>query len=140
MKTLRNIIIPVFIILTVLSLQVFSASPGRSGRGGMRGGWGRNVTPDDPNPRTIAPYFTKATSGAKAPDPNGFLQRWMLLEPITNGLRTNTVFTEAYIRNAFINTEYFPKQYEVTPKDGDKVTVVARHERAGTVRAEVELG
>jgi len=123
MKTLRNIIIPVFIVLCVLSLQVFSASSDRSGRGGARGGrYGRSVTPEDPNPRTIAPYFTKATSGAKAPDPNGFLQRWMLLEPIVNGLRTNTGFNEAYIRKTF-SDEYFPKQYEVTPKDGDKVTV-----------------
>jgi hypothetical protein len=46
----------------------------------------------------------------------------MLLEPISNGLRTNAVFTEKYVRDAF-NTEYFPRQYEVTPKHGDKVTV-----------------
>ncbi len=122
MNTLRKIIIPALIVLAVLSLQVFSASSDRSGRGGMGRGWGRNVTPVDPNPRTIAPYFTKAAGGAKTPDPNGFLQRWMLLEPISNGLRTNTGFTESYIRNTF-KTEYFPKQYEVTPKDGDKVTV-----------------
>ena len=63
-----------------------------------------------------------AKPGSKAPDPDGFLQRWLLLEPIPNGLRTNTGFTEAYVRSAF-NTEYFPKQFEVIPKDGDKVTV-----------------
>ena len=122
MNTLRNIIISAFIVITVLSLQVFSASSDRSGRGGTRGRYGRNVTPEDPNPRTIAPYFMKATSSPKAPDPNGFLQRWMLLEPITNGLRTNTGFNEKYIRETFKN-EYFPNQYEITPKDGDKVTV-----------------
>jgi hypothetical protein len=129
MKTLRKIIIPAFIVIAVLSLQVFSASAGRSGRGGGTGGGmgmggrsGRSATPIDNTPRTIAPYFTKATSGTKAPDSDGFIQRWVLLEPIVNGLRTNTGFNEAYIRNAF-NTEYFPKQYEITPKDGDKVTV-----------------
>lgn len=132
MKTLRKIIIPAFIILAILALQVFSTLPGNTAyaaargggtRGGAGGGFGRSTTPVDPNPRTIEPYFSKAKAGPKAPDADGFLQRWILLEPITNGLRSNTGFTEAYIRNTFINTEYFPKQFEVTPKDGDKVTV-----------------
>ncbi len=127
---------PVFSILAVLAFQVFFAATGsaafaaesngaRAGApgGGARGGrLGRNVTPVDNKPRTVAPYFTAATATPKAPDADGFLQRWMLLEPISNGLRTNTVFTESYVRGAF-KTEYFPKQYEVTPKHGDKVTV-----------------
>jgi hypothetical protein len=137
MKTLRNFIISAFAVFAVLSLIVFFTSPvstayaaarGGNDRGGgmdMGGGRGRSTTPVDDKPRTLAPYFTKATPGAKAPDPNGFLQRWMLLEPISNNLRTNTGFNEAYIRNAF-STEYFPKQYEVTPKDGDKVTVAGQ--------------
>lgn len=32
------------------------------------------------SPRTLAPYFAAATSQPKAPDANGFLQRWMLLD------------------------------------------------------------
>jgi len=32
------------------------------------------------------------------------------------------VFTDSYIRTAF-NTEYFPNQFTVVPKDGDKVKV-----------------
>ena len=54
--------------------------------------------------RSIAPYFTSATSSPKAPDADGFLQRWLLLEPINKPNRTNTVFTYTYVRNAF-NTE-----------------------------------
>lgn len=121
MNLLRNIVVPAFGVLAALVFQGCSAESGGA-RGDMRTGYSRDVTPEDPNPRTIAPYFTPATSGAKAPDPNGFVQRWLLLEPITNGLRTNAVFSEPYVRNAF-ETEYFPHQYEVTPKDGDKVIV-----------------
>jgi len=33
------------------------------------------------------------------------------------------VFTDSYIRNAFIETEYFPAQFTVVPHDGDKVIV-----------------
>lgn len=72
--------------------------------------------------RSIAPYFTPATSSPKAPDSEGFLQRWLLLEPINKPNRTNTVFVDSYIRNAF-NTEYFPNQFSVIPQDGDKVKV-----------------
>jgi hypothetical protein len=72
-------------------------------------------------PRSIAPYFTQATTSPKAPDKDGFIQRWLLLEPINKPNRTNTVFTSTYVRNAF-NTEYFPNQLTIVPKDGDKVT------------------
>ncbi len=121
MTKFRNVVMLVFGILVVLAFQFFSTAPGSAARAAASGGRGRGEVIDTA-PRSLAPYFTPATASPKAPDPNGFLQRWMLLEPITNGLRTNTGFTETYIRSTF-NTEYFPKQFEVMPKDGDKVTV-----------------
>ena len=71
---------------------------------------------------SIAAYFTEATSSPKSPDVEGFLQRWLLLEPINKPNRSNTVFTDSYIRKAF-DTLYFPTQSTVVPNDGDKVTV-----------------
>jgi hypothetical protein len=73
-------------------------------------------------PRSLAPLFTPATSAPKAPDAAGFLQRWLLLEPINKPNRSNTPFVGTYVRNAF-NTEYFPDQFTVIPRDGDKVKV-----------------
>jgi hypothetical protein len=75
-----------------------------------------------PAPRTLAPYFTPASAAPKAPDKDGFLQRWLLLEPINKPNRTNTVFTGTYVREAF-NTEFFPNQFSVVPANGDKVKV-----------------
>ncbi len=72
--------------------------------------------------RTIAPYFIPATKAKKTPDAEGFIQRWLLLEPIKKPNRSNTVFTDSYIRTA-ITTEYFPNQFTVIPKDGEKVKV-----------------
>jgi len=72
--------------------------------------------------RSIALYFTTATPKPKPPDGDGFLQRWMLLEPIVKPNRTNTVFTGTYVRDAF-STQYFPDQFTVVPHNGDKVTV-----------------
>lgn len=72
--------------------------------------------------RSIAAYFTPATGKPKTPNDEGFLQRWLLLEPISKPNRSNTVFTDSYLRKAF-DTLYFPNQFTVLPKDGDKVTV-----------------
>jgi hypothetical protein len=72
--------------------------------------------------RTIAPYFEPATAAPKAPDSDGFIQRWLLLEPIVKPNRTNAVFVGTYIRKTFA-TEYFANQFTVVPSDDDKVTV-----------------
>ncbi len=76
----------------------------------------------DPRPRTLSPYFVKATAGPKLVDRDGFIQRWLLLEPISKPNRTNTVFTGAYVRAAF-EEQYFPNQFTVVPKDGEVVRV-----------------
>ena len=73
-------------------------------------------------PRSLAPYFTPATSSPKAPDSEGFLQRWLLLEPIDKPNRSNAGFTDSYVR-ANLTTNYFTGQFTVVPHDGDKVTV-----------------
>jgi hypothetical protein len=53
----------------------------------------------------------------KAPAPDGFIQRWLVLEPIpANGLTDRAV-------QAVVKKEYFPNQFTVIPHDGDKVTV-----------------
>jgi hypothetical protein len=103
MNMLRKIMMPGMGVLAALAFQLFS-----------------NAFEDAP--RSIAPYFTPATSTPMAPDKDGFIRRWLLLEPINKPNRTNTVFTGTYVRTAF-NAEYFPNQFTVIPKDGDKVTV-----------------
>jgi hypothetical protein len=70
--------------------------------------------------RSIAQYFTPVTTTEKVPDSEGFIQRWVLLEPINKPNRSNTVFTDSYLRAAFA-TEYFPNQFTVLPKNGEKV-------------------
>jgi hypothetical protein len=72
--------------------------------------------------RSIAQYFTPATKSGITPDDDGFIQRWLLLEPISKPNRTNTVFIDSYLRKAF-DTLYFPNQFTILPKDGEKVKV-----------------
>ena len=67
-------------------------------------------------------YFYPVTTASVTPDSQGFIRRWTLLEPIVKPNRSNTVFVDSYVREAFA-TEYFPNQMTVVPKDGDKVKV-----------------
>lgn len=80
------------------------------------------VTPEVPKATGLAPYFTPATSTPRAPDADGFLQRWLLLEPIAKPNRTNTVFTGTYVRQA-LTTAYFPGQFTAVPRAGETATV-----------------
>ena len=74
-------------------------------------------------PHTMAPYLHPAlANGPKAPDADGFLQRWMLLEPINKPNRGNTVFLAPYVREN-LNKEYFPGQFGDLPKNADHVKV-----------------
>lgn len=64
-----------------------------------------------------APTLTKPATREKAPDSDGFIQRWLVLEPIpANGLTDSVV-------QAAVKKEHFPNQLTVIPRDGDKVTV-----------------
>jgi hypothetical protein len=67
--------------------------------------------------QTAPVTLTPPASPEKSPNDAGFLQRWVLLEPIeANGLTDSVV-------QALVKKEYFPNQFTVVPKDGDKVTV-----------------
>jgi len=101
-----------FVILVALGLQGCSARA----KGTING------TAKSDTTRSLAEYFTPATTSKKTPNAEGFIQRWLLLEPINKPNRSNTVFTDSYIRKAF-DTLYFPNQFTVIPKDGEKVKV-----------------
>ncbi len=68
----------------------------------------------------LEPYFAVPATDSAAPDSAGFIRRWLLLEPIEIDVRSNTVFTDSYLRDAFY-TEHFPGQLTAWPADGDKV-------------------
>lgn len=61
--------------------------------------------------------LTAPASPEKAPGADGFIQRWLILEPIpASGL------TDAVVQT-IVKKEYFPNQFTVIPHDGEKVTL-----------------
>lgn len=73
-------------------------------------------------PGTMPNYFERQEADAVAPDSEGFIRRWLLLEPVEKPNRSNTVFTDSYLRDAFY-AEYFKGQSTDVPADGDVVKV-----------------
>ena len=67
--------------------------------------------------QALWPTLTSPSTPQRAPDADGFIPRWLLLEPIgVSGLTDSAV-------QAIVKKEYFPDQSTVIPHDGDKVTV-----------------
>jgi hypothetical protein len=64
-----------------------------------------------------APTLVRPLSRALAPGPDGFIKRWLILEPIAaNGLTDSIV-------QAAVKKEHFADQLAVLPHDGDTVKV-----------------
>ena len=62
-------------------------------------------------------FIMSPSSAEKAPNSDGFIQRWLILEPIrTFGLTDSIV-------QATVHTTYFTDQFTAIPGDGDKVIV-----------------
>ena len=77
---------------------------------------------------SLEKYMVPATGDTATPDQDGFLGRWLLLEPISKPNRSNTVFTDSYIREVF-GIQYFKGQLgDVLPKDGSKVKLTVEYQ------------
>jgi hypothetical protein len=98
MLMLHNIRVPALVILAGSALLTMTAAAGCAAR-------------------RPAPSPMRPVSAEKALNADGFIHRWLILEPIgANGLTDSAV-------QAAVKKEYFPNQLAVIPRDGDKVTV-----------------
>lgn len=66
--------------------------------------------------RAPAPTLSRPATPTKAADADGFLRRWLLLEPI----RTTSSLADSAVR-ALIGTEHFANQLTMLPRDGERV-------------------
>ncbi len=67
-------------------------------------------------------YFTPSTPEASSPDEDGFIRRWLLLEPISKPNRSNTVFTDSYVVENLC-PESYPGKFGSVPKRGSRTKV-----------------
>lgn len=71
---------------------------------------------------TLSKHFIVASAAKKAPDAKGFIQRWLVLEPVKKDIVRNNIFTDSYLRTTFSN-DNFSTDYTALPKNGDTVRV-----------------
>lgn len=77
----------------------------------------RAIRAADPTPPAAASTLSVPSTAEKGPTVDGFIQRWLILEPIPfNGLAESVV-------RAAVKTEFFPNQGSIVPRAGDTVTV-----------------
>ncbi len=72
--------------------------------------------------RTLSSHFTPATAVKKAPDAGGFIQRWLVLEPVKKDIARNSIFTDEYLRAAF-SVHNFSSDFNIVPKKGETVKI-----------------
>lgn len=87
-----------------------------AGIAGLLPGTGANAQATSDRPP--APTLMPPSSPTMTPDADGFIQRWLILEPIR---RPGSLADSAV--QAAVKTEYFPGQFTTLPRAGDKVTV-----------------
>ena len=81
-------------------------------------------------------YFTflgaQQSAGSSQPDANGFIRRWMLLEPISYNVRSNIILTDSYL-NENLSKQYFKGQFDDKrlPRNGEKVTAIGTELASG---------
>ena len=71
---------------------------------------------------TLSRYFTPASAAKKIPDARGFIQRWLVLEPVKKDIARNNIFTDNYLKTTF-STDNFSPDYTAIPKNGETVKV-----------------
>ncbi|PJJ84115.1 acetylxylan esterase [Mucilaginibacter auburnensis] len=117
----------VYLSLQVVAISAFAQVPGGAsgpGAGGPRRGPALPPIPlAEDTTHTLTKSFTQATNIKKAPDADGFIQRWLVLEPIKKNDRTNSQLTEGYLRETFASANNFSTDYNVVPKSGEKVKI-----------------
>ena len=70
----------------------------------------------------LSRHFTQASRAKKGPNEKGFIQRWLVLEPVRKDIARNNIFTDNYLRTTF-STDNFSSDFTQVPKDGETVKV-----------------
>lgn len=108
----------VFVIFLISQLTIFKASAqvlAQQQRPGLP-----PIPIKTDTTHTLSKHFKQATSIKKAPDEKGFIQRWLVLEPVKKDIARNNIFTDNYLRTTF-SADNFSNDYNTIPKNGETV-------------------
>jgi hypothetical protein len=122
MNRKHKCLLPVISFVIVAGLQI-------GGISGFAQGPGPGQRPSLPpipikgdTSHTLSKHFIPAAAGKKTTDAKGFIQRWLVLEPVKKDIARNNIFTNNYLRTAF-STDNFSSDYNSVPKNGETIQV-----------------
>ena len=120
-----------FVVL--LGLQVDAVTAFGQGPGGVAGPGagvprrGANVPPiplAGDTTHTLTKSFIPNANVKKTPDAKGFIQRWLVLEPVKNN-RSNTTITASYLKTTLASDNFSP-DYNAIPKNFETVKIAGQ--------------
>ena len=120
-KKNRPLLPVLVIIITMSGMTVFTTAFGQP-----PGTRPRTVLPPIPpkgdTTHTLTKHFIQASKEQKAPDPKGFIQRWLVLQPVRKDITRNNILNEKYLRDA-VSTDNFSDDFSAVPKGNKKSKV-----------------
>src|SRR5574344_661070 len=107
-----NSLLPVMAFVLLSGLQIGGNTAFAQGQGMGQ----RSSLPEIPikgdTTRTLSRYFIEGSAATKAPAANGFIQRWLVLEPVKESVSRNNIVTDKYLRTTF-STDNFSDNFNL---------------------------
>lgn len=116
-KTKSLLPIIVFVVLSVLQINgnnIFAQGPPRPSL--------PPIPIKGDTTHTLTRDFILSSSTPKAPNANGFIQRWLVLEPVKKNIARNNVITDSFLKTNF-TADNFSNDYNIIPKNGSTVKI-----------------
>ena len=128
---LRAIALVALAGLQTVAINAFAQGPGPGGPGAAGAGAARRGPALPPIPlagdtsHSITRFFTPSTPIKKAPDASGFVQRWLVLEPIKKNDKSNSQLTESYLKTT-LAANNFSADYNAVPTNGETIRLAGQ--------------
>lgn len=106
-----------FIVLSGYAMNARGQFPGQGQRPALP-----PITLNSDTTHNLAKHFIQASTLKKTPDAKGFIQRWLVLEPVKKTIGRNNILTDSYLTKTF-STDNFSTDFNVIPKNGETVKV-----------------
>ena len=131
MNRKHRYLLPVMTFVVLLGLQAGAINAFGQGQGGPGGPGGRRespilaaIKPAGDTTHTLTRSFIVNAKTIKTPDAKGFIQRWLVLEPVKNN-RSNSTMTVSYLKTTLASNNFSP-DYNAIPKNGETVKIAGQ--------------
>ena len=106
------------VVLFVMQIGTLSAQPPGGGQPPRQELPPIPITSDTTH--TLSKHFAPAGSAKKTPNTDGFIQRWLVLQPLKKDIARNNILTDSFLRRT-LAADNFSNDYTIIPKKDETV-------------------